>query len=133
MIGASPVLGASKRLAHVHVIGFEFEQLGQRFCHGLEAAAEVEPHGVLRWRRRDDHVWVAGAAGDLLELLGQTAAVTRCTQGCGDVNSTSLLPGKRGLGDIASQTPTPGDRSEIGAQEEYVWKSGSTPSHLGLC
>ena len=65
---------SSKHLAHVHVLGLELEQLGQRFRHGLEAATEVEPHGVLCWRRGDDHVGVAGGAGDLVELLAQTAA-----------------------------------------------------------
>jgi hypothetical protein len=38
--------GRSEHLGHVHVVGFELEQLDQRFRHGLEAAAEVEPHGV---------------------------------------------------------------------------------------
>jgi hypothetical protein len=28
----------------VHVLGLEFEQLGERFRHGLKAATEVEPH-----------------------------------------------------------------------------------------
>src|SRR5438309_8788223 len=76
---SAEVTGRSKRLAHVHVVGLEFEQLGQRFRHGPEAATEVEPHGVLRWRRRDDHVGVAGGVGDLVELLGQAAADTRRT------------------------------------------------------
>jgi len=64
-----------KHLAHVHVLGFAFEQLGQRIRHRLKAATEVEPHGVLRWRRRDDDVAVASGAGDLLELLAQKCQV----------------------------------------------------------
>jgi len=74
----------------VHVLGFEFEQLGQRIRHGLKAATEVEPHGVLRWVRRDDHVGVAGGAGDLLELLGPTAADTRRTPRCADEEKCQL-------------------------------------------
>jgi len=74
----------------VHVLGLEFEQLGKRFRHGLEAATEVELHGVLRWRRGDDHVGVAGCAGDLLELLGQTGADTRRTERCADVEPCQL-------------------------------------------
>ena len=35
-----------RNLAHVHVLGFQLEQLGERFGHRLEAASEVEPHGV---------------------------------------------------------------------------------------
>jgi len=45
---------------------------------------------VLRWRRRDDHFGVAGGAGDLLELLAQTAADTRRTQRCADVEECQL-------------------------------------------
>ena len=71
---------SSKHLAHVHVLGLELEQLRQRLRHGLEAATEVEPHGVPRWRRRDDHRGVAGGAGDLVEPLAQTAADARRTR-----------------------------------------------------
>ena len=51
--------GDSEHLAHVHVLGLELEQVGQRFRHGLEAATEVEPHRVLRRCRGDDHLGVA--------------------------------------------------------------------------
>src|SRR2546425_9462074 len=86
----------SKHLAHVHVVGFEFEKLSQRFRHGLEAATEVEPHGVLRWSRGHDDVGVAGGAGDLLERVGQTAADTRRTHLCADVEECQLCdPGPK--------------------------------------
>jgi hypothetical protein len=102
------VTGRSEHLAHVHVVGLEFDELGQRFRHGLEAATEVEPHGVLRWRRRDDHVGVAGGAGDLLELLGQTAADTRPTQRCADVEECELRgPGPKVWHDDTDATSRP--------------------------
>jgi hypothetical protein len=44
---SAEVTGRSEHLAHVHVVGLEFEQLGQRFRHGLETATKIEPHGVL--------------------------------------------------------------------------------------
>ena len=114
LLERAEVTGRSKHLAHVHVVGLEFEQLGQRFRHGLEAATEVEPHGVLRWRRRDDHVGVAGGEGDLLELLGQTAADTRRTQRCADVEECQLRdPGPEVWhDDTDANQPSAGERTE---------------------
>ena len=60
------------------------------FPRRLETAAEVEPHGVLRWRRRHDHVGVAGGAGDLVELLAQTSADARRTERRADVEECEL-------------------------------------------
>ncbi len=107
-------MARSKHLAHVHVIGLELEQLGQRFRHGLKAATEVEPHGVLRWRRRDDHVGVARGAGDLVELLGQTAADARRTRRCADVEECQLRdPGpKVWHDDTDANQPSARDRTD---------------------
>ena len=95
-------------------LGFEFEQLGRWIRHGLKAATEVEPHGVLRWRRRDHHVGAADGAGDLLELLGQTAADTRCTRRCADVEECQLRdPGpKVWHDDNDANQPSAGERTE---------------------
>ena len=40
--------GRSEHLVHVHVLGLEFEQLGQRFRHRLEAATEMVPDDLAR-------------------------------------------------------------------------------------
>jgi hypothetical protein len=62
----------------------------KRFRRGLETSAKVEPHGVLRRRRRDDHVGVTGRAGDLLQLLTQSAADASGTPRCADVEERQL-------------------------------------------
>ncbi|MBV9323104.1 MAG: hypothetical protein JO352_04855 [Chloroflexi bacterium] len=86
----------------MYVLGFEFEQLGQRVRHGLKAATEVQPHGVLRWRRRDDHVGVAGGAGGLLKLpisIARNGALTWR-------NASWAIPGPK----VWHATPTPTSR-----------------------
>src|SRR5215472_6348540 len=82
--------------------------------HGLKAATQVEPHGVLRWRRRDDHLGVAGGASDLLELLGQTAADTRRTPRCADVEPCQLRDAgpKVWHDDTDANQPPAGERTE---------------------
>jgi len=44
-----------ERLHHVHVLGLELEELRQRLGHGPEAVPLVEPNGVERGRRGDNH------------------------------------------------------------------------------
>ncbi len=82
--------GRAQHLAHVHVLGLSIHQFSQRFRHRLVAPTEVEPHGVFRWRRRDDHVRVTGGAGDLFELISQTAADTGRTRRCAYVEECKL-------------------------------------------
>jgi hypothetical protein len=71
----------------------------------LEAASEVEAHGVLRGRRRDDHLFIAGAAGDLLELLCEAAADAQGADGRADVEECQL----RSLGPNVLQDYTDGE------------------------
>src|SRR5204863_8294196 len=66
------------------------EQLWQRLGHELEAATLVDAHRIRRRRRRHDRRRVTGAAGDLLQLAGQTAADPRTAQRLGDVNKREL-------------------------------------------
>jgi len=98
----------------VYVLRLKLEQLGQRFRHGLKAATEVEPHSVPRRRRRDNHVGVTGAAGDLIKLFGQTGADTRRAQRSGDMEEGQLRdPGpKVGHDDAYADQTSAGERTE---------------------
>ena len=71
-------------------------------------------HGVLRWRRRHNHVGVAGSTGDPLELLEQTAADARRAPWCAHVQECQLCDAgpKMRHDDSDAYQPSAGDRTE---------------------
>ena len=74
----------------MHVLGLELVELRERLRHRRVPAAEVEAHGVLRGRRRDDDRRVAGIASDPLELVRDLPPDARCSVAVRDVEEREL-------------------------------------------